>query len=81
MSIVAENHPMNEYPDEEEFEEEDEDSEFELEEPESDNSSNKSSDENLEHHAVSKHVADPLYDEEFDDYEGANDDSEDEDWR
>ncbi|XP_027347338.1 RNA-directed DNA methylation 4 [Abrus precatorius] len=74
-----ENNPLNDYPDE--ISEEDEgvkESECESEESEHDTASSKSSDEDLEHHDLSKDNTDPLYDEDFDDYEGVgNDDVED----
>ncbi|XP_061365650.1 RNA-directed DNA methylation 4 [Gastrolobium bilobum] len=83
----AENNPLNDYPDEisQEEDEEVEASECGSEEREHSNASNESSDEDVEHHGFSKGDADPLYDEDFDDYKGAGDydveDGDDEDWR
>ncbi|RDY08456.1 RNA-directed DNA methylation 4, partial [Mucuna pruriens] len=81
----AENNPLNDYP--EEISEEDEevgDSESESE-CEHGDTSNESSDENVEHHGFSKDDADPLYDEDFDEYEGVgnydDEDVDEEDWR
>lgn len=68
LSIVAEDHPQNDYPDEI-SEEEDGASECDSEESEHSSASDESTDEDLEHHGFSEDVADPLYDEEFDDYE------------
>jgi len=84
MLVIAENNPLNDYPDEvsEEDEEEVEDSGSESE-GENGDASNESSNEDTEHHGFSKGDADP-YDKDFDEYEGVcNDDenAEDEDWR
>ncbi|KAG4926450.1 hypothetical protein JHK85_052936 [Glycine max] len=80
----AENNPLNDYPDEvSEEDEEDENSENESER-EDGNTSSESSDENIEH-GFSEDDADPLYDEDFDEYEGAHSDDvehmDDENWR
>ncbi|KAL2320155.1 hypothetical protein Fmac_029124 [Flemingia macrophylla] len=83
----AENNPLNDYPDEisEEVEDsENEDSESDSEREHGDTNS-ESSDADREHHGFSKHDKDPLYDEDFDEYEGACtydvEDVDDEDWR
>ncbi|XP_020240054.1 RNA-directed DNA methylation 4 isoform X1 [Cajanus cajan] len=82
----AENNPLNDYPDEisEEVEDsENEDSESESER-EHDDISNESSDADIEHHSFFKHDVDPLYDEDFDEYEGAGShdvEDADDDWR
>ncbi|KAL5153009.1 RNA-directed DNA methylation 4 [Glycine soja] len=80
----AENNPLNDYPDEvSEEDEEGENSENESER-EDGNTSSESSDENIEH-GFSEDDADPLYDEDFDEYEGAHSDDvehmDDENWR
>ncbi|KAI4350642.1 hypothetical protein L6164_005078 [Bauhinia variegata] len=87
----AENNPLNDYPDEissneEENEEGSEVSESESEEDEYENASNVSSgDKDLYHGAFSlddDDDADPLYDDDFDDDCGVNNDgADDEDWR
>jgi len=84
LLVIAENNPLNDYPDEisEEDEEEVEDSESESE-GENGDASNESSNEDTEHHGFSKDYADP-YDEDFDEYEGVcnyDEDGGDEDWR
>ncbi|KAK7339585.1 hypothetical protein VNO77_20262 [Canavalia gladiata] len=81
-----ENNPLNDYPDEiSEEDEEVKESEYESEESEHGTGSNESSEEDLEHHDFSEDIVDPLYDEEFDDYEGVSnyddDDVDDEDFR
>ena len=85
MLIIAENNPLNDYPDEasEEEDEEVEDSECESEEREHGNATDEPSEEDLEHKGFSKD--DPLFDEEFDDYDDVGsydvEDVNDEDWR
>lgn len=78
LLVIAENNPLNEYPDEI-SEEDEEDSESESEQERGD-SSNESSDEGIEHRGFSKVDADPLYDEDFDENEGG-DNYDDEDLR
>ncbi|KAK7319905.1 hypothetical protein RJT34_04633 [Clitoria ternatea] len=80
----VENNPLNEYPDEiSEEDEEVERSESGSEEGEHDSS--ESSNNDLERHGFSRDDADPLYDEDFDDYEGVgnydDEDVDDEDRR
>ncbi|MED6185459.1 hypothetical protein PIB30_057259 [Stylosanthes scabra] len=82
----AEGNPLNDYPEEisEEEDEEVEDSERESEECEPENDSDE--EEDLEHDGISKdHDADPLFDEEFDDYDGDDtydaEDVDKEDWK
>jgi len=85
LLVIAENNPLNDYPDEisEEVDEEEvEDSESESE-SENGNASNESSNEDTERHGFSKADADP-YDEDFDEYEGVynyDENVDDEDWR
>ncbi|MED6118700.1 hypothetical protein PIB30_005172 [Stylosanthes scabra] len=76
----AEGNPLNDYPEEisEDEDEEAEDSERESEECEHEDHSDE--EEDLEHDGISKdHDADPLFDDEFDDY-GGDDTYDAEDW-
>ncbi|XP_058756291.1 RNA-directed DNA methylation 4-like [Vicia villosa] len=75
-----ENHPMNDYP--EEISEDSEDSDCESDESEHSRSSNESSDDDEDaddgHHGLAKDgISDPLYDEDFDDYDGQEVDTDD----
>jgi len=95
VSLVAEDNPMNDYPDE--ISEDEEGSECESEESKHSGSSKELSDDDEDvddelrsfAKGVTSDVDDPLYDEDFDDYEGQgagddNDEDEDvgnEDWR
>lgn len=89
LVIIAENNPLNDYPDEisqEEEEEEIEASDYESEECERSDASKESSDEDCRHGHSKDDDADPLYDEDFDDDYGVGDHDadglhENEDWR
>jgi hypothetical protein len=85
VSLVAEDNPMNDYPDE--ISEDEEGSECESEESERSGSSNELSDEDVDDEIrrfAKGLTSDPLYDEDFDDFEGRgvgydNDEDGDED--
>ncbi|CAL5191626.1 unnamed protein product [Lathyrus oleraceus] len=78
----AEDHPMNDYP--EEISEDEEGSDCESEESEHSKSSSELSDDDEDaddgHHGFAKGgISDPLYDEDFDDYDGQGVDNDDDD--
>ncbi|CAK8541157.1 unnamed protein product [Lathyrus sativus] len=78
----AEDHPMNDYP--EEISEDDEGSDSESEESEHSKSSNELSDDDEDaddgHYGFAKDgISDPLYDEDFDDYDSQGVDNDDDD--